>query len=67
VDGVVNDGGAARQYGWGRFAAAMQEVNGVHSVTLAPRLWGDVQTLRIYDRALRTSEVIGNFRAHVGK
>jgi hypothetical protein len=67
VDGVLNDGGAARQYGWGRFAAAMQDVNGLRSVTLAPKLWGDVGMLRVYDRALRTSEVIGNFRAEAEK
>jgi hypothetical protein len=66
VDGVVNDGGAARQYGWGRFAAAMQEVNGLRAVTLVPKLWGDVGMLRVYDRALRTSEVSGNFRAEAG-
>ena len=67
IDSVLNDGGAARQYGWGRFAAGMQEINGLRSVTLAPKLWGEVQTLRVYDRPLRTSEVIGNFRAEEGK
>ncbi len=67
VDGVLNDGGAARQYGWGRFAAQMRDINGMRAVALAPKLWGDVQTLRIYDRPLRTSEVIGNFRAEAGR
>lgn len=63
VDGVVNDGGAARQYGWGRFDAALQDLNGLRTVTLASKLWGEVGLLHIYERALRTSEVIGNFRA----
>jgi hypothetical protein len=67
IDGVLNDGGAARQYGWGRFIAEMQDINGLRSVTLAPKLWGEVGTLRVYDRALRTSEVSCNFRVEVGK
>ncbi len=62
VDGVLNDGGAARQYGWGRFDAMLQEVNGQRQITLAPRLWGEVGALRIYERPLRVTEVIGNFR-----
>jgi len=67
VDGVLNDGGAARQFGWGRFAPELQDVNGLRQVTLAPKLWGEVQTLRVYDRALRTSEVIGNYHAITAK
>lgn len=63
VDGVLNDGGAVRQYGWGRFPAALGDVNGASEVTLAPSLLGDLGALRVYDRSLRTSEAVGNFRA----
>jgi len=62
VDGVLNDGGAARQYGWGRFDPALLDVNGKRQTTLAPALWGQVGALRIYDRPLRVAEVVGNFR-----
>ncbi|HMY70869.1 MAG TPA: sialidase family protein [Blastocatellia bacterium] len=65
VDGVVNDGGAARQYGWRRFDAALQDLNGLRTVTIASKLWGEVRLLRLYKRTLRTSEVIGNFRAGI--
>ena len=62
IDGVLNDGGAARQYGWGRIDTALGEVNGLPRATIAPALYGEVKTQRIYDRALSTSESIGNFR-----
>ena len=63
VDGVLNDGGAVRDYGWGRFDPAMDNVNGKRAVTLAPTLIGELKTLRVYDRYLRTSEAVGNYRA----
>jgi hypothetical protein len=63
VDGVLNDGGAARQFGWGRFRPELGEVNGVKQVKLAPKLFGEIGRLRFYDRPLRTSEAVGNHRA----
>jgi hypothetical protein len=63
VDGVLNDGGAVRGYGWGRFDAALAGVNGRTAVTLAPKLSGQLKQWRIYPRPLRTSEVVGNWRA----
>ena len=63
MDGVLNDGGAARQYGWGRIDPTIGDLNGLPRVTLAPSLFGEVKTLRFYDRALSTSEAVGNFRA----
>ncbi len=38
VDGVFNDGGAARQFGWGRFKPEMGDVNGLKQVKLAPAM-----------------------------
>ena len=59
VDGRLCDGGEARPFGWGRFDAAMGDVNGRREVRLGEALGG----LRIYGRCLRTSEAAGNFRA----
>ncbi len=62
VDGVLNDGGAVRDYGWGRFPAELGDVNGGEA-RLAPRIFGEIRKVRIYDRALRTSEAVSNWRA----
>jgi hypothetical protein len=63
VDGRLCDGGDARQFGWGRFSPNLQSVNGGPLLRIAPRLEGEVLGLRLYNRSLRTSEAIGNFRA----
>ncbi len=63
VNGKFLDGGEYRQYGWGRYNAYLLNVKGRTNTTLAPGFDGDIKTIRIYDRALRTSEVIGNYRA----
>ncbi len=59
ADGVFLDGGATRQYGWGRIPLEMGEVKGAYQALLAPPVRG----VRLYNRALRTSEAIANFRA----
>jgi hypothetical protein len=59
VDGALCDGGAQRQFGWGRFSPNLRDANGVGSW----RIGAGVQLVRVYDRALMTSEVIGNCRA----
>lgn len=59
VDGVLCDGGDQRQFGWGRFSPNLREVNGAALLRVHPA----VQQLRIYNRALRTSEAVGNYRA----
>jgi hypothetical protein len=63
VDGVCNDGGAVREFGWGRFDPALRDVNGASTVKIAPAIFGQLRKLRIYDRYLRTSQAIGNYRA----
>lgn len=59
VDGRLCDGGAQRQYGWGRFSPQLREANGAETL----RIGAGVDRLRVYGRALRTWEAVGNFRA----
>lgn len=59
TDGVLNDGGAHRQFGWGRFNPNLRDVNGAPTL----KLDRSVSLLRVYGRALRTSEAVGNWRA----
>jgi hypothetical protein len=59
VDGVLNDGGTARQFGWGRYSPHLRGVDGDRVLRVACSVVG----LRVYDRYLRTSEAIGNYRA----
>jgi hypothetical protein len=63
VDGQLCDGGDARQFGWGRFSPSLQSANGDPTLRIGPGLAGEILRLRLYGRALRTSEAIGNFRA----
>ena len=59
VNGVLCDGGDERQFGWGRFSPTLRAPNGTATLKIAK----PVQSLRLYNRALRTSEAVGNFRA----
>lgn len=57
VDGILNDGGATRQFGWSRYTVALDDLNGdLQGVSHVP-------SLRIYQRPLLTSEAVGNWRA----
>jgi len=63
VDGRLGDGGEVRRRGWGRFPNTLGRAAGAGAIRVAPRLRGRVGRVRIYDRPLRTSEAVGNFRA----
>jgi hypothetical protein len=63
VDGKLCDGGAARQFGWGRFNPNLRDVNGAKTLRIGPSLNGRIHHLRLYNRCLRTSEAVGNYRA----
>ena len=63
VDGRLCDGGEHRQYGWGRFDPKMGSVTGAKKVKIGPSFQGTCGSVRIYDRALRTSEAVSNFHA----
>jgi len=65
VDGRLCDGGSSRLYGWGRFSAKLEDVNGNRKLALAPGLHGTISSLRVYNRYLTTSEAISNFHAGV--
>jgi hypothetical protein len=60
VDGILNDGGDARQFGWGRFSPNLRTAAGGPDLRIANKT---VQALRIYNRYLTTSETIAAFRA----
>lgn len=60
VDGVLCDGGEQRQFGWGRFSPTLRTPTGTATLRIDP---ATVRALRIYNRALRTSEAVGNFQA----
>jgi hypothetical protein len=59
IDGRFNDGGDARQFGWGRYNPNLQSPHGGSKL----RIGADVKHLRIYNRYLRTSEAVATFRA----
>lgn len=59
VDGILCDGGEERQFGWGRYSPTMRTPNGAAEMKIGP----GVDSLRVYGRALRTSEAVGNFHA----
>ncbi len=59
VDGQLCDGGAHRQYGWGRYQGDLGDVSGSGTLRVGPLLNG----VRIYDRYVRTSEAVANYHA----
>jgi len=59
VDGTLCDGGDQRQFGWGRFSPNLRTPIGSPTLVIEP----PTQSLRIYSRALRTSEAVANCRA----
>jgi hypothetical protein len=63
IDGQFNDGDATRQFGWGRFPAGLDDVNGAATAKVAPLVHGEMKLLRLYNRYLLTSEAVGNHRA----
>ena len=63
IDGFLNDGGAQRQFGFGRFSPNLKDVTGGRDLRIARDLHGELKHLRLYNRALRTSEAVGNFHA----
>jgi len=59
VNGLLNDGGDSRQFGWGRFSPYIKSANGNPAISVD----NSVREFTLYDRALLTSEAVGNYRA----
>lgn len=62
LDGDLNDGGE-RPFGYARFNPFMHDVNGKEGVSFSKNFKGEIDSFRIYDRFLFTSEAIGNYRS----
>ncbi|MEN8256192.1 MAG: LamG domain-containing protein, partial [Verrucomicrobiota bacterium] len=60
VDGKFCDGGEYRQFGWGRFSPRLRSANGGDILRIGSTLKGRIDRLRIYNRSLRTAEIIEN-------
>lgn len=65
IDGVLDDGGDARQFGWGRFSPFLKTANGGKEIKIAPNFHGTINELTLYNRAINVSEAIGNYRAYM--
>jgi len=65
IDGRLCDGGETCQFGWGRFSPNLRGANSSTTLRIAPALDGRIHCLRLYNRYLRTSEAVGNYRAGV--
>ncbi len=55
TDGIFNDGGSHRQFGWGRFSSEIRNING-GPLSIAPSFDGTVHGIQIYSRYLMTWE-----------
>ncbi|HEY0074251.1 MAG TPA: exo-alpha-sialidase [Abditibacteriaceae bacterium] len=62
IDGVLCDGGTQRQYGWGRISPELCRPQNV-DLNLIPLFMQRMHNLRVYNRALRVSEAVANWRA----
>jgi hypothetical protein len=58
VDGLLQDGGQQRQFGWGRYNPEYRGPAGLREMHLAPGFTGELGAVRLYDRALRVSEAV---------
>jgi len=67
VDGNLQDGGRAATHGWVQFSHGMDALDGGQTrLKIGSTLKGKLKQVRVYDRALSTSEMIGNYRAGQG-
>ena len=60
VDGVLNDGGNSRQFGWGRFSPFFQSASGSSELKLGTKINGKLNHVRFFDRAIKVTEAIAN-------
>jgi hypothetical protein len=80
IDGQLCDGGddPARPFGVGRFLPVaskdrkpegpqLGDVTGSAQLRIAPALQGRIESLRVYNRYLRTAEAVGNYHAGLNR
>lgn len=65
VDGILNDGGDTRQFGWGRFNPYLQSVSGAKQLIVGKEINGIIKNVCIYNRAITISEAIGNYKSNL--
>jgi hypothetical protein len=65
VNGLLNDGGDTRQFGWGRFNPYLQSVSGSNELIIGGGINGVIKNVTVYNRALTTSEAIGNYNSSI--
>jgi len=58
ANGVLCDGGDTRQFGWGRFSPHLKNITGSETLHIS----NQISLIRIYNRALRTSEAVANYK-----
>jgi hypothetical protein len=62
LDGHFLDGGKDRQFGWGRFSPHFMNATGCGEIRVGHRIFGSMSLVRVYDRALTTSQAVGLYR-----
>jgi hypothetical protein len=65
IDGQFCDGGNQRQFGWGRYSPNLKTLSGSESISIAPDFSGKINSVKIYDRALMSTEIVSNYRAGI--
>ncbi len=63
VDGILCDGGTHRKYGWSRFSHELGNIGHRGKVDFGSDSSVKIKSLRIYDRAILTSEAVGNYNS----
>jgi hypothetical protein len=59
TNGQFNDGGPARQFGWGRFSPNLMNVPGLSAIRANP----SVSRVQTFPRALRTAEAVALYKS----
>jgi len=67
IDGILNDGGETRQFGWGRFNPYLKSLAGAGSVKIGEEKNDVISKFTFYARALSTSEAVGNYKYNLKK
>lgn len=63
VDGILSDGGESRTHGWGKVYPLLSGLNDTYKGTISEDFKGRIHHMRVYNRALRTSEAIANYHS----